>query len=277
MSFGVTLKSEGCSRGGPRGTSHGCECINPAAAATRGVHSRRVRAEPRPPPFAHSRGLRHRLVDGVHRCDGRHRRDADDRDRIWGSDSPARSGSSSATRWRSRRSTSSPARSATASGGGPRSAPAWPRFAVASAIAGAAPDGPVLIAARALQGIGGRVPHHQLARAAPRRLRRPGRARDRPLDRVHERLDDRRPARRRRARRMDVVALDLLPQPPARRRHDRRSLTSAAAKSADSVARASSTFPARSSPRPASGCSRSRWSRAPTGASRATGGPSPAG
>ncbi len=184
--------------------------------------------------------------------------------RIWGSDSRARSGSSSATRWRSPRSTSSPARSATASGGAPRSAPAWPPSPSPRPSPARPPTGGAHRRAGAPGDRRG-VPHHQLARAAPRRLRRPGRARDRPLDGVHERLDDHRPTRRRRARRMDVLALDL-PTSTCRSPSSRSaSLTSAAAKSADSVEPASSTFPARSSPRPASGCSRSRWSRAPTG------------
>ncbi len=67
-------------------------------------------------------------------------------------------------------------------------------------------------------GCRGRVPDDELAGAPSRRVRCRCRARDRALDVVHERRDDSRPAGRRRAHRMGVVALDLPPQPASRRR-----------------------------------------------------------
>ncbi len=64
----------------------------------------------------------------------------------------------------------------------------------------------------------GRLPDHELARAPAEPLRRRGRPGGRALDVLHRGRDDRRAARGRRARRVGLVALDLLPEPPARGR-----------------------------------------------------------
>ena len=94
-------------------------------------------------------------------------------------------------------------------------------FAVASTLAGAAPNECGAHSRAHAPGRGRRVRDDELARAPARRLRRRGRARHRALDGVHERGDDRGPACRGRARGVGLVALDLLHQPAARCYHGR--------------------------------------------------------
>ena len=89
-------------------------------------------------------------------------------------------------------------------------------FAGASALAGLAPNTELLIAGRVLQGVAGRAPHHEQPGAPAGDLRRGQRAGGRPVDRVERDRHDDRPAARRPARPVRLVALDLLPQPPVR-------------------------------------------------------------
>ncbi len=179
------------------------------------LSSARGEARPRGTPPAHPRGDDPGLVARVHRRHGRHRRPADDR----GGPRPrphraavglplllAVARGSLSRRRRGRRPLRAPAR-------------LHRRRRRVRARVGArrrrhergGPDRRARPSGR-----GRRVPDHELPRSPARRLRSGVGTGDRALDLLHERGDDRRPSCRGRARRVGLVALDLLHQPAAR-------------------------------------------------------------